>query len=185
METAPRDALLLNSSVTRPVCSPDLLTSGPPLPAPADLRHHVLLHTSLPDMRRSYVDWEMWLTAVGLAQLRPAGIVYFSQFEQMIQATTLGQGIALGMSALVKDHLRSGALASPFPESVAESRACFPSGRRTRTTARRSTVLLNGSSKKQPPMLPHEPMRSALATGKNVTFVPQAINFLRSRPFSA
>ena len=36
------------------------------------------------------------LTSLGIGDLKPAGALHFSQYEQMIQAAVNGQGVALG-----------------------------------------------------------------------------------------
>ena len=36
------------------------------------------------------MDWGTWLTALGVGELKPAGALHFSQYEQMIQAAVSG-----------------------------------------------------------------------------------------------
>ena len=57
--------------------------------------------------------------------LQPAGSLYFNQYEQMIQAAVDGQGVAVGLSSLVNDFLKSGQLVAPFDTSVAELRMVY------------------------------------------------------------
>ena len=54
-----------------PVCSPELLSRGPPLRQPADLAHHVLLHDEFEYERRlpNPVDWARWLAANGITNV--------------------------------------------------------------------------------------------------------------------
>lgn len=111
---------------TVPVCSPRLLEDpGRPLRAPEDLVHHVLLHYEVRGFKGSFLDWETWLTALGLGNLRPAGMLTFNQSDQPIQAALAGQGIALGQQHLVQGLIREGRLATPFGPGVAGKRAFF------------------------------------------------------------
>jgi DNA-binding transcriptional LysR family regulator len=73
----------------------------------------------------AYVDWGTWLTALGVGELKPAGALHFSQYEQMIQAAVSGHGVALGRQPLVNDLIQSGALVAPFRQTVVGSRAYF------------------------------------------------------------
>jgi len=125
-EAAPEGAIRLFEDLTLPVCSPELLRDpARPLAGIEDLRKHVLLHVIFTAGRKAYVDWESWLAAVGFDLIRPAGVLYFNQYEQMIQAAVQGQGVALGIGTLVADLLKSGALVAPFQSSMPESRVCF------------------------------------------------------------
>jgi LysR family glycine cleavage system transcriptional activator len=108
------------------VCSRALLRDRTrPLRRPHDLEHHVLLHFDYPGAAISFLDWGTWLTSLGIGDLKPAGALHFSQYEQMIQAAISGQGVALGRQPLVNDLLRSGALVAPFGKAVVGSRAYF------------------------------------------------------------
>jgi DNA-binding transcriptional LysR family regulator len=94
-----------------------------PLKRPQDLKHHVLLHFDYAGAQ--FLDWGTWLTSLGIGELRPAGALHFSQYEQMIQAAISGQGVALGRQPLVNDLLGSGVLVMPFRKAVVGSRAYF------------------------------------------------------------
>ena len=122
-----------------PVCSPELLSRGPPLREPADLAHHVLLHDEceceqcLPDQ----LDWTRWFAANGITSVDAQRGVRFSFSHMTLQAAAEGQGVALASSALLADDLLTGRLVRPFgdlavrgpygffivcPEATAESR---------------------------------------------------------------
>ena len=94
-----------------------------PLKRPHDLKHHVLLHFDYAGAQ--FLDWGTWLTSLGIGDLRSAGALHFSQYEQMIQAAISGQGVALGRQPLVNDLTQSGALVTPFRKAVVGSRAYF------------------------------------------------------------
>jgi DNA-binding transcriptional LysR family regulator len=109
-----------------PACSPALAHDrAKPLAKPDDLRAHVLLHDTYVTAQKAYVDWEAWFAAVGIRDPQPAGALYFNQYDQMIQAAVQGQGVALGISPLVHELLRSGLLVAPFTTAVSDTRACF------------------------------------------------------------
>ena len=107
-ETVPEGAVRLFGDEMIPVCSRALLRDKTrPLKRPQDLAHHTLL------------------TALGIGDLKSAGALHFSQYEQMIQAAISGQGVALGRQALVSDLIESGALVAPFKQTLVGSRAYF------------------------------------------------------------
>jgi len=123
-EDVPERAIRLFGEEVVAVCGRPLLRNrSRPLKRPEDLRHHVLLHFDYAGAQ--FLDWGTWLTSLGVGDLRPAGALHFSQYEQMIQAAISGQGVALGRQPLVNDLIRSGALAAPFRKSLVGSRAYF------------------------------------------------------------
>ena len=125
-ESVPEGAVKLFGEEVIPVCSRALLRDKAwPLRRPQDLAHHTLLHFDYAGAETMYMDWGTWLTALGIGELRPAGALHFSQYEQMIQAAISGQGVALGRQPLVNDLIESGALAAPFKQTLVGSRAYF------------------------------------------------------------
>jgi DNA-binding transcriptional LysR family regulator len=125
-ESVPEGAVRLFGEEVLPVCAPALLRDpSRPLRSPGDLEHHTLLHFDYAGAQRSFMDWETWLTARGIAGLKPASGLHFSQYEQMIQAAISGQGVAIGRQPLVNELIASGLLVAPFKEAVAGSRAYF------------------------------------------------------------
>jgi DNA-binding transcriptional LysR family regulator len=107
-----------------PVCSPRLLKKIP-LEKPADLAQHVLLQYDDREGRHPWLHWKTWLEVAGIAELRPAGTLSFSGYEQIIPAAVAGHGVALGRSPLVKGLIASGELAAPFKSSADPARAYF------------------------------------------------------------
>jgi len=118
-------AELLFGDVVLPVCSPKLLRDrSRPLKTPEDLRHHVLMYLDSgpgADMQ----DWPIWLRAMKLDGLKPASVLHFSQFDQLINAAVAGQGIALGRSPLLLAMLRDRRLVAPFKKTVASPRSYY------------------------------------------------------------
>jgi LysR family glycine cleavage system transcriptional activator len=107
-----------------PVASPKLLKRLP-LKKPADLAHHVLLQYDDPDMRHPWLHWKTWLEVERLSDLRPAGTLLFSGYEQIIPAALEGHGVALGRSPLVGDLVRQGKLVAPFTSTAEPARGYF------------------------------------------------------------
>ena len=125
-ESVPEGAVRLFGEEVIPVCSRALLRDkARPLKRPQDLAHHTLLHFDYAGAETMYMDWGTWLTALGIGELRPAGALHFSQYEQMIQAAISGQGVALGRQPLVNDLIVSGTLVAPFKQTLVGSRAYF------------------------------------------------------------
>src|ERR1043166_528936 len=107
-----------------PVCSPKLLKTHP-LREPADLKSHTLLQYDDPDGRHPWLHWKTWLEVAGIPDLRPAGTLSLSGFEQIIPAALAGHGVALGRSPLVKDLLAEKKLVAPFKTTADPARAYF------------------------------------------------------------
>jgi LysR family transcriptional regulator, glycine cleavage system transcriptional activator len=81
-ETAPEGAVRLFGDEMIPVCSRALLRDKTrPLKRPQDLAHHTLLHFDYAGAETMYMDWGTWLTALGIAELKSAGALHFSQYE--------------------------------------------------------------------------------------------------------
>jgi len=109
-----------------PVCSPKLMKDkSRPLREPQDLRYHCLLQYDDPEGRHPWLHWKTWLEVERIADLRPAGTLSFSGYEQIIPAAVAGNGVGLGRSPLVKDLLASGELVAPFKSSADPARAYY------------------------------------------------------------
>jgi len=124
-EAVGEGAELLFGEVVLPVCSPRLLRDpARPLKTPEDLRHHVLLHLDS-GPGADLQDWPIWLRAMKLEGLKPASVLHFSQFDQLINAAVNGQGVALGRSPLLKQLLRERKLVAPFKKAIASPRSYY------------------------------------------------------------
>jgi DNA-binding transcriptional LysR family regulator len=125
-EAVPTNAIRLFDEEVFPVCSRALLRDRTrPLKKPGDLTHHVLLHLDDPDGRWPWLDWSQWLAALQLRDLKPAGSLRFSHYDQLIQAAVDGEGVGLGRTPLVRSLIRKGQLAAPFDGRTATSREYF------------------------------------------------------------
>ncbi|MCZ7565698.1 MAG: transcriptional regulator GcvA [Burkholderiales bacterium] len=123
-ERAPGGSKLFDEAVF-PVCSPALARDpARPLATPADLARHVLLH--LEDARLApWLDWAQWLESAGVPDLRPAGALRFSHYDQLVQAAVTGQGVALGRTPLMRELMRAGRLVAPFKRAIATPRSYY------------------------------------------------------------
>lgn len=86
-----------------------------------ELRRRTLLELDEPLYPR--LHWADWIKAVSLARAKPAGMMRFNQYDQVIHAALAGQGVALGRLALVQPLLRAGQLTRASrlpPRSIAQ-----------------------------------------------------------------
>lgn len=90
-----------------PVLSPEL-AARQPLAKPDDILAHILLTSHRP------TEWETWSrhAAIDLASARR---LQLTDYNIVLQAALNGQGIAMGRSLLVAEHLHRGALLAPLP----------------------------------------------------------------------
>jgi LysR family transcriptional regulator, glycine cleavage system transcriptional activator len=85
-----------------------------PLRTPADLAQHVRLDFETILYGRPWYDWEHWFEAMNVRPVVPARTMRFSHYDQVIDATIEGSGIAIGKWPHLARHLRDGALCIPF-----------------------------------------------------------------------
>ncbi|MBW6398864.1 transcriptional regulator GcvA [Roseomonas sp. HJA6] len=112
---------LLFPHIVFPVCSPQLLGSGPKLRDPHDLAHFTLLHedTWADSLGRLHdIPWSAWLAAVGAGEVDASRGLHFAQTHMSLQAAMAGQGVALANHVLAGEDLRAGRLVRPLPQQV-------------------------------------------------------------------
>jgi DNA-binding transcriptional LysR family regulator len=123
-QMAPKGAVYLFNEELVPVCSPALLQDpSRPLGRPADLRHQVLLELDDPQGPAPWLQWPVWLQQAGVPALKPAGLLVFNYYDQLIRAALTGQGVALGRTALVRELIEDGSLVMPFEVVASTDRA--------------------------------------------------------------
>ncbi len=93
------------------VCSPLYLLQNPTLKAPKDLLRHPLILTSTPSPAAT---WDDWFRLARLPGVEWSAGVQVSDSGMAMQAALVGQGIALGRTALVVDDLAAGRLVKLF-----------------------------------------------------------------------
>lgn len=96
-----------------PVCAPSLLNQIQ-LRRFADLRHHTLLHDVNTGAEEPTMTWRRWLRDAGVSGVDPELGVKFGNSILVTEAALRGQGVALGRTCLVGDHLASGRLVRPL-----------------------------------------------------------------------
>jgi DNA-binding transcriptional LysR family regulator len=109
-----------------PVASPEVVRAAR-LAQPADLARCVLLEYDDAE-RTPWMTWRVWFETMRVPMPTPAGLVRFSQPDQVITAALAGQGVALGSVPLADELLRSGRLVAPFGRrhtSPGQSRAYY------------------------------------------------------------
>ncbi len=106
-----------------PVCAPALVARpGSPLLALADLARHTLLQITAGQPGGMPVDWELWLQALGAAQVQPMATLSFSSYNEAIAAAVAGHGLALGRRPLIDGLIASGQLVVPFGQATDTAR---------------------------------------------------------------
>ena len=108
-------SLLMREQVF-PVCAPTLLNQSP-LRRFSDLRHHTLLHDINTGPEESTMTWRRWLRDAGVSGVDPTRGVKFGNSTLLTEAAVRGQGVALGRTSLVGDHLATGRLVRPLKAS--------------------------------------------------------------------
>jgi DNA-binding transcriptional LysR family regulator len=106
------------------VCSPSLIAdTGKDAFVPTDLEQQVLLHMDDTCGTWPWYTWDNLLDRLAEPHLRPAGGLYFSQYDQLIQAAVDGHGVALGRRPLVNRLVQQNRLVELFPDCLVASGA--------------------------------------------------------------
>ncbi len=92
-----------------PVCAPDLLKQCGPVDGIDALLALPLLHDSATES-----NWRAWLDHFGRSDVACHAGQSFSEAGMMIEAATVGLGVALARASLVAEHIASGALVCPL-----------------------------------------------------------------------
>ena len=118
LNRAPAGAIYLVGEHLAAICSPayakEAKRTGHALKRPEDLRHHQLLMLHDANRRWPWLSWAAWLEAMGVEDFTPAGSLSFDQYDQVLQAALLGQGIALGRMTLAAQYIRAKQLVALF-----------------------------------------------------------------------
>ena len=104
LNRAPQGAIFLVGEHLAAVCSPayarEARRNKLPMRAPEDLRYQVLLNLHDAPRKWPWLSWAAWFEAMGVEDPTPATTLTFDQYDQVIHAALLGQGIALGRMSL-------------------------------------------------------------------------------------
>lgn len=104
----------LFDNIIIPVCSPGLLTSGPPLREPRDLFNHTLAHIEWARQGVTWPNWRMWMAAAGISDFDDSRTIVFRNSTDAVQAAIEGNAVALADFAMVANDLSEGRLVQPF-----------------------------------------------------------------------
>ena len=85
----------------------------------------MLIHLDDPGGLMPWLNWPAWLDVERPARPEARGSLRFSLYDQVIQATLGGQGVALGRIPLIAELLRDGRLVAPFPKRYDSPRSYF------------------------------------------------------------
>lgn len=99
-----------------PVCAPALLNHTR-LARVQDLARHTLLHDLNASTDERTMSWQRWLRDAGAGGVDPDAGIEFSDAVLLIEAAVRGQGVALGRTSLVREHLASGRLVRPLKDA--------------------------------------------------------------------
>jgi len=91
-----------------PVCTPSFMKNDKPLTNINNIRYYSFLHDA------NYECWVDWLNLAELNDINAKKGTIIDDTNVLIQAAIDGQGIALGSTVFVDDHLKSGKLVKPF-----------------------------------------------------------------------
>lgn len=110
----------------QPMCAPELANATTrPLRVPADLSRHTLLTIDVPYGELVTVDWEPWLRAMDLRDLKPANSIQFTHYVEAVAAACAGQGVVIGRLPLLADLVRAGRLVTLFDGLAASRRGYY------------------------------------------------------------
>jgi LysR family glycine cleavage system transcriptional activator len=112
------DSDFLFSQEVFPVCSPEILKTGPRLKTPEDLKHYTLLHGEYFTKDSAQVDWDMWFATVGINSIDTSHGLHFSQHDLVVQAAIQGHGVALVGSVVIDNDLKEGRLVQLFESRI-------------------------------------------------------------------
>jgi len=121
LANAPAGAMFLAGEQMAVVCTPGYLKEAKKtrqaIRKPEDLFNHVMLNLNDPTGRWPWISWPTWFEARGVESFAPHSLLTLDQYDQVINAALLGQGIALGRMTLVKQYIRDKRLVVLFGQA--------------------------------------------------------------------
>lgn len=116
-ETAPEDRVLMIEEQLRPICAPAYAAAHPEAVAGPirDWGGLTLLDLKLPNLgwsTRSNLGWSSWQGWFGLMG-QPESVPHYENYDSythLLQAATVGRGVALGWRYWIEPHLEAGTL---------------------------------------------------------------------------
>jgi LysR family transcriptional regulator, glycine cleavage system transcriptional activator len=119
------DIELLFTNEVFPACSPQLLTTGPPLRTPDDLLLHNLIYDQAIERDPLAPTWPMWLKAAGVKDVPAAAGLSFSNMYLALDAAIAGHGVVLAQSTIAAADLAAGRLVRLFTLALPDQFAYY------------------------------------------------------------
>jgi len=119
------DVELLFTNEVFPACSPQLLTTGPPLRTPDDLPLHNLIHDQTVERDPLVPTWPMWLKAAGVKNLPATAGLSFNNMHLALDAAIAGHGVVLAQSTIAAADLAAGRLLRLFSLALPDQFAYY------------------------------------------------------------
>src|SRR5271166_2039633 len=119
------DVELLFTNEVFPACSPQLLTAGPPLRTPDDLRNHALIHDQAIERDPLVPTWPMWLKAAGVKGVPATAGLSFNNMSLTLDAASAGHGVVLAYSKIAAADLAAGRLVRLFSLALPDQFAYY------------------------------------------------------------
>ncbi|MBZ9764960.1 LysR family transcriptional regulator [Mesorhizobium sp. CA8] len=91
-----------------PVCSPSYLKKNGKITSLEDLASRALLH--LAEAHPRGIGWREWFEHLGLTRYNTRERLRFSDYQPLLEAAIMGEGIALGWENFSSVHLKKGTL---------------------------------------------------------------------------
>jgi LysR family transcriptional regulator, glycine cleavage system transcriptional activator len=119
------DVELLFTNEVFPACSPQLLTTGPPLRTPDDLPLHNLIHDQAVERDPLVPTWPMWLKAAGVKSIPETAGLSFNNMHLALDAAIAGHGVVLAQSTIAAADLAAGRLLRLFSLALPDQFAYY------------------------------------------------------------
>ena len=108
---------LFDTSVVA-ICSPALLSAGPPLRKPRDLLRHTLCHVDCEVDGVTLPRWSAWMAAAGIDGFDDSRCVAFPDSSHVVQAVTDGTAVGLAEPHMIARDLAEGRVVQLFDVNV-------------------------------------------------------------------
>ncbi|OXJ17069.1 LysR substrate-binding domain-containing protein [Burkholderia sp. HI2500] len=108
---------LFDTSVVA-ICSPALLSAGPPLRKPRDLLRHTLCHVDCEVDGVTWPRWSAWMAAAGIDGFDDRRCVAFPDSSHVVQAVTDGTAVGLAEPHMIARDLAEGRVVQLFDVNV-------------------------------------------------------------------
>jgi LysR family transcriptional regulator, glycine cleavage system transcriptional activator len=116
---------LLFTNEVFPACSPQLLTTSPPLRTPDDLTRHTLIHDQAVERDPLVPTWPMWLKAAGVKNIPAGAGLTFNNLSLALDAAIAGHGVVLAYSNIAAADLAGGRLVRLFSLALPDQFAYY------------------------------------------------------------